>query len=152
MLKIIALSMSVIAASAATAQAPYPSSTAPTDPSAPSSAPVTAAPAPAGAPAQSPSPAAPAGDPSTAAATSSSPVASLVESGFPKYDKDGSGTLSAAEFKQWISDLKAQEMTAEGKAADPAAAKQYAGTALKAADKNKDGKVTKDELTAFLSG
>lgn len=145
MLRVIALSMSVIAASAATAQ--------PVDPSAASSAssaPAASAPAPVADPTQSPSAAAPAAAPSAAASTS--PVASLVESGFPKYDKDGSGALSGAEFKTWIADLKTQELTAEGKAADPAAAKQYASTALKAADKNKDGNVSKDELTAFLSG
>jgi Ca2+-binding EF-hand superfamily protein len=76
----------------------------------------------------------------------------LVESEFSKYDKDGSGTLSPAEFRQWITDLKTQEAANSGKPADAAATKQYAASAWKAADKNQDGVVTKAEFEAFLAG
>jgi hypothetical protein len=146
MLKLVSISIAALAASSAFAQV--------ADPAAPSASPSTAAPSAAQpgaidptAPAQ---PGSTAADPAAGAAAS--PVAAVVDSQFPTYDKDKSGTLSAAEFKQWIADLKAQEMTSEGKPADPAVAKQYAATAWKAADKNKDGTVSKDELTAFLSG
>lgn len=142
MLKFTAISIAALAASAAVAQVP--------DPSASSAAPAQGQPSTAGqaSPAQPASP----GDTAATTGTASSPVAAIVDSGFPTYDKDKSGSLSAPEFKQWIADLKTQEQTSEGKPADAAAANQYAGTAWKAADKNKDGKVSKDELTAFLSG
>lgn len=146
MLKLVAISIAALAASSAFAQVADPSAASPAPSSAPTQQqPATADPA---APAQ---PGTTAG-PSAAPAAASSPVAAVVESGFATYDKDKSGALSGPEFKQWIADLKTQEQTSEGKKADPAAAKQYAATALKAADKNKDGKVTKEELTAFLSG
>jgi hypothetical protein len=146
MLKLVSISIAALAASSAFAQV--------ADPAAPSASPSTAVPSAAqpgaidpAAPAQ---PGSTAADPAAGAAAS--PVAAVVDSQFPTYDKDKSGTLSGPEFKQWIADLKAQEMTSEGKPADPAVAKQYAATAWKAADKNKDGTVSKDELTAFLSG
>jgi hypothetical protein len=145
MLKLVSISIAALAASSAFAQV--------ADPAAPSASPSTAVPSAAqpGAidPAAPTQPGSTAADPAAGAA---SPVAAVVDSQFPTYDKDKSGTLSGPEFKQWIADLKAQEMTSEGKAADPAVAKQYAATAWKAADKNKDGTVSKDELTAFLSG
>jgi hypothetical protein len=148
MLKLVSISIAALAASSAFAQV--------ADPAAPSASPSTAAPSAAqpgaidpAAPAQ---PGSTAADPAASTGAAASPVAAVIDSQFPTYDKDKSGTLSGPEFKQWIADLKAQEMTSEGKPADPAVAKQYAATAWKAADKNKDGKVSKDELTAFLSG
>lgn len=142
MLKLTAMSIAAMAATAAVAQV--------SDPSASSASPAQGQPTTAdqASPAQPASP----GDPAATTSAPSSPVAAVIESGFPTYDKDKSGSLSAPEFKQWIADLKTQEQTSEGKPADAAAANQYAGTAWKAADKNKDGKVSKDELTAFLSG
>jgi hypothetical protein len=148
MLKLVSISIAALAASSAFAQV--------ADPAAPSASPSTAAPSAAqpgavdpAAPAQ---PGSTAADPAASTGAAASPVAAVIDSQFPTYDKDKSGTLSGPEFKQWIADLKAQEMTSEGKPADPAVAKQYAATAWKAADKNKDGTVSKDELTAFLSG
>jgi hypothetical protein len=148
MLKLVSISIAALAASSAFAQV--------VDPAAPSASPSTAAPSAAqpgavdpAAPAQ---PGSTAADPAASTGAGASPVAAVIDSQFPTYDKDKSGTLSGPEFKQWIADLKAQEMTSEGKPADPAVAKQYAATAWKAADKNKDGTVSKDELTAFLSG
>jgi hypothetical protein len=148
MLKLVSISIAALAASSAFAQV--------VDPAASSASPSTAAPSAAqpgavdpAAPAQ---PGSTAADPAASTGAAASPVAAVIDSQFPTYDKDKSGTLSGPEFKQWIADLKAQEMTSEGKPADPAVAKQYAATAWKAADKNKDGTVSKDELTAFLSG
>lgn len=91
-------------------------------------------------------------DTTAAAGNSNAQVLAAVEAGFPKYDADKSGTLSDAEFKQWVSDLKTSEMAAEGKSADASAVKQYASAALKSADKDGDKSVTKDELTSFLGG
>ena len=141
MLKLVSISIAALAASSAFAQVAEPSAGSPTPAPAQQQQPAAADPA---APAQ----------PGAAAATgaASNPVTAVIESGFATYDKDKSGSLSGAEFKQWIADLKTQEMTSEGKKADPVAAKQYAATALKAADKNQDGSVSKAELTAFLSG
>jgi hypothetical protein len=151
MLKLVSISIAALAASSAFAQV--------VDPAAPSASPSPSAGAPAAAQPGALDPATPAqpgtstGDPAASSgAAAASPVAAVIDSQFPTYDKDKSGTLSGPEFKQWIADLKAQEMTSEGKPADPAVAKQYAATAWKAADKNKDGTVSKDELTAFLSG
>jgi hypothetical protein len=148
MLKLVSISIAALAASSAFAQV--------ADPAASSASPSTAAPSAAqpGAvdPAASAQPGSTAADPAASTGAAASPVAAVIDSQFPTYDKDKSGTLSGPEFKQWIADLKAQEMTSEGKPADPAVAKQYAATAWKAADKNKDGTVSKDELTAFLSG
>ncbi|HEX7872273.1 MAG TPA: EF-hand domain-containing protein [Sphingobium sp.] len=137
MLKFTAISIAALAASTAYAQAPQ---------AAPSAAPVdSAAPATAADPAATTAQAAP-------AATANAQVAAVVEAGFPKYDADKDGKLSEAEFKQWISDLKAQEMAAHGKPADPAAVSQYAAAALASADRDKDGVVTKQDLTTFLGG
>lgn len=151
MLKFAALSIAALAASSAYAQAPQ---TAPADPAATGAAPVQAAPAPAPATNASPAPAA-AGTPTAEAAPASATnaqVAAVVEAGFPKYDADKDGKLSEAEFKQWISDLKTQELAATGKPADPSAVAQYASAALAAADRDKDGVVTKQDLTTFLGG
>jgi hypothetical protein len=145
MLKLVSISIAALAASSAFAQV--------VDPAAPSASPSTAAPSAAQPGAVDPAqPGSTAADPAASTGAAASPVAAVIDSQFPTYDKDKSGTLSGPEFKQWIADLKAQEMTSEGKPADPAVAKQYAATAWKAADKNKDGTVSKDELTAFLSG
>lgn len=86
------------------------------------------------------------------ATNSSAQISAVVEAGFPKYDADGSGELSQAEFKQWVSDLKTQEMAASGQALDPAQADQYASRALQVADADGNKAVTRDELTTFLGG
>lgn len=83
---------------------------------------------------------------------SSAQISAVVEAGFPKYDTDGSGELSQAEFKQWVSDLKTQEMAASGQALDAAQADQYASRALRVADADGNKAVTRDELTTFLGG
>lgn len=115
----------------------------------------TAAPAADATAAQQPSAAAPtqsADAASSAASGSAAQVSAVIEAGFPKYDADGSGDLSQAEFKQWISDLKTQEMAASGQALDAAKADQYASNALRVADADGNKAVTRDELTSFLGG
>lgn len=155
MLKFAAFSITALAASTAFAQAPQ---AAPSAAPAPSAAqPTTADPAASAQPsAGQPATAQPAPGATTAqaapASNSNAQVAAVVEAGFPKYDVNKDGKLSEAEFKQWISDLKTQEMAAQGKPADPAAVSQYASAALAVADKDKDGVVTKQDLTTFLGG
>ncbi len=89
---------------------------------------------------------------SAASSNSSAQVSAVVEAGFPKYDADGSGELSEAEFKQWVSDLKTQEMAASGQGLDATQADQYASRALQVADADGNKAVTRDELTTFLGG
>ncbi len=153
MLKFTAISIAALAASTAYAQAPDAATTASPSPAAPvASAPAAAQPATtagAAAPQSSP-PASPTAE--AAPSNANAQVVAVVEAGFPKYDADKDGKLSQTEFKQWISDLKTQEIAAAGKPADPAAVEQYASAALAAADRDKDGVVTKQDLTTFLGG
>lgn len=138
---------------------PSPGTTPPTEqPEAapmPDSAPAptdTTAPAPAEpatdtmAPAQT-APASPA--PSSSAAATPAQIAQIVETEFPTYDGDKSGDLSAAEFGAWMKKLR----TAQDPAVDPESAdvKSWIDQAYGAADADKSGSVTKEELVAFLS-
>lgn len=86
------------------------------------------------------------------ASNNAAQISAVVEASFPKYDADGSGELSEAEFKQWVADLKTQEMAASGQGLDPAQADQYASRALQVADADGNKAVTRDELTTFLGG
>lgn len=88
----------------------------------------------------------------SAASNSSAQIAAVLDAGFPKYDANKDGKLTAAEFKQWVGDLKTQELARSGQPANAAAVNSYAATALKAADKNGDQLVTREEFTAFLGG
>lgn len=88
----------------------------------------------------------------TASPERSAQVAAVIEAGFPKYDADGSGDLSQAEFRQWISDLKTQEMAAQGKTAAATEVTQYAQLAMRSADRDANKIVSRDELVAFLGG
>jgi hypothetical protein len=71
-------------------------------------------------------------------------VAETVAADFPKYDKDGSGELSKAEFSAWISEAKSQS---GGTAPD----KKALGEAFMKADSDKNKTVSAGELTSFLS-
>ncbi|MET0137432.1 MAG: EF-hand domain-containing protein [Sphingobium sp.] len=146
MMKIAALSVLALASTSAFAQQSE-TTNAPAGAAQPNTAQVSPAPA-TGAPASDPA----ATTAQAAPSSTSAQVAAVVEAGFPKYDADKDGKLSEAEFKQWISDLKTQELAATGKPADPAAVSQYASAALAVADKDKDGVVTKQDLTTFLGG
>ena len=129
--------------------APMPDSApAPTDTTAPAPIePATDTMAPAGeAPAQT-APASPA--PSSSAAATPAQIAQIVETEFPTYDGDKSGDLSAAEFGAWMKKLR----TAQDPAVDPESAdvNSWIDQAYGAADADKSGSVTKEELIAFLS-
>lgn len=129
--------------------APMPDSApAPTDTTAPApTEPATDTMAPASeAPAQT-APASPA--PSSSAAATPAQIAQIVETEFPTYDGDKSGDLIAAEFGAWMKKLR----TAQDPAVDPESAdvKSWIDQAYGAADADKSGSVTKEELVAFLS-
>ncbi|ENY81226.1 hypothetical protein [Sphingopyxis sp. MC1] len=98
------------------------------------------------APAQT-APASPA--PSSSAAATPAQIAQIVETEFPTYDGDKSGDLSSAEFGAWMKKLR----TAQDPAVDPESAdvKSWINQAYGAADADKSGSVTKEELVAFLS-
>lgn len=137
---------------------PAPAANAPVqsvDPAAaaPAPAPTQAAPAPSAAPA----PTSPDAAPTTAQAqpaptNSSSAVQTAVNTGFGKYDADGDGNLTEAEFKTWIAALKTDEMKATGQSVNAAEVTAYANAAFASADADKDQKVSKAEVTGFLGG
>ncbi len=113
---------------------------APTEPATDTMAPASEAPA-------QTAPASPA--PSSSAAATPTQIAQIVETEFPTYDGDKSGDLSAAEFGAWMKKLR----TAQDPAVDPESAdvKSWIDQAYGAADADKSGSVTKEELVAFLS-
>ncbi|MGE7207147.1 EF-hand domain-containing protein [Sphingomonas sp. NPDC019816] len=120
-----------------------------TTPAAPQSAPATMAePAQAAAPAADPAAPAQAAPEGQVQATGSQ-IAQVVDTQFPTYDKDGDGQLSKAEFTQWMVALKSQSDPSTK--ADAPATKKWVGTAFAQADTDKSKKVSKDELTGFLS-
>lgn len=123
--------------------APMPDSApAPTDTTAPPAPTDTMAPA-----SEAPAQTAPA--PSSSAAATPAQIAQIVETEFPTYDGDKSGDLSSAEFGAWMKKLR----TAQDPAVDPESAdvKSWIDQAYGAADADKSGSVTKEELVAFLS-
>lgn len=108
--------------------------------------------------AQVPAPAAPATAPGAAAPAAPAPatppnptVVAFVDQQFPTADANKDGTVTAAEFTAWITNLKTAEQQKAGQA-DPAAAKTYADNALAKADSDKDGNLTKTELVKFFGG
>ncbi|WP_246248473.1 EF-hand domain-containing protein [Sphingomonas hominis] len=87
----------------------------------------------------------PASQPSQQGTNEPDQVAAILDSEFPTYDKDKSGSLSKAEFASWMDTLKAK--------ADPSAKpnKAWNDGAFKKADSDKSASVTKTELASFLS-
>jgi hypothetical protein len=63
---------------------------------------------------------------------------------WPRYDVGGKGHLTKTELDQWFKDLRAS-------AGDTAPDAKWLGTAFGQTDTNKDKKVSREELTAFLS-
>ena len=118
----------------APATQPDQSTTAPTDSAAPV-APAAAAPAQDAVASAQPTPAA--------------QVSDVVGKEFAGYDKNGDGTLSAKEFDAWMVALKTASDPAT-KATSPAT-KTWLTQAFAQADKDKNRKVSKAELTGFLS-
>lgn len=89
-------------------------------------------------------PAPPAGTPATA-----TQVAQIVDKEFSTYDADSSAELSEAEFGTWMKKLRsASEPTVDVESAE---VKTWIGQAYGAADADKNGTVSKVELTSFLS-
>ena len=84
-------------------------------------------------------------DPAAQGGNQPDQVAAILDSEFPTYDKDSSGTLNKAEFASWMDTLKSK--------ADPSAKpdKAWNDAAFKKADKDKSASVTKTELASFLS-
>jgi hypothetical protein len=87
----------------------------------------------------------PTSDPATQGTNQPDQVAAILDSEFPTYDKDKSGSLNKAEFASWMDTLKAK--------ADPSAKpdKAWNTAAFKKADTDKSSSVSKTELAAFLS-
>ncbi|MCW4461838.1 hypothetical protein OK349_08955 [Sphingomonas sp. BT-65] len=76
-------------------------------------------------------------------------IAQVVDQGFPTYDKDADGSLKAEEFNSWMVALRsASEPAFQGQSA---ADKEWLTRALAAADADKSGGVSKDELKGFLA-
>ncbi|HYZ47816.1 MAG TPA: hypothetical protein VE567_02870 [Sphingomonas sp.] len=78
-----------------------------------------------------------------------SAVAAVVESDWTKYDADGNGTLSKAEFAAWMAALREQSPAQKAAVKDPAA---WTAAAFAKADKDKSGTLSKGELEGFLKG
>jgi Ca2+-binding EF-hand superfamily protein len=76
-------------------------------------------------------------------------VADVVAKEFPNYDKNGDGVLSATEFDAWMVALKTASDPST-KATAPAT-KTWLTKAFAQADTDKNKKVSKAELTGFLS-
>ena len=128
-----------------------------TEDSQPASAPDAAQPAPTPDAATSPTaePAPPAGETAAAqpapagTAATATQVAQIVEKEFPTYDADSSAELSEVEFGTWMKKLRsASEPTVDVESAE---VKTWIGQAYGAADADKNGTVSKTELTSFLS-
>lgn len=101
------------------------------------------APAPAAEPAPAPAPAAEAA-PAPAPTDAKTAIAEKVKADWPKYDTGSKGHLTKVELGKWLTDLR----VAAGQPAPDAA---WQKTAFTQTDKNKDAKISVDELTAFLT-
>lgn len=76
-------------------------------------------------------------------------IAQIVETEFPKYDKDGKGQLSEKQFGEWMVALRSA--SEPGVTADKPEVKKWVKQAFAQADKDKSKAVSKAELTSFLS-
>lgn len=86
--------------------------------------------------------------PTATPAPAAEQVASAVDQQFATYDKNGDGKLSKAEFGDWMIALKTASDPAT-KAASPAT-KAWVTTAFAQADTDKNGTLSKSEVTGFL--
>ena len=85
----------------------------------------------------------------TGTAATATQVAQIVDKEFPTYDADSSAELSEVEFGTWMKKLRsASEPTVDVESAE---VKTWIGQAYGAADADKNGTVSKTELTSFLS-
>ncbi|GAO38230.1 hypothetical protein SCH01S_10_00400 [Sphingomonas changbaiensis NBRC 104936] len=157
MLKSLMLMSAVAIAAPALAQTAAPASTNTAQPAA-AATPSTAAqqPTTAATPAATATPqAAATAAPTTAAAPAAQPansadaVAAVVSADWSKYDADGDGSLSKAEFGAWMTALRDQNPAQKAAVKD---AEAWTTAAFAMADKDKSGTVNKDELAGFLKG
>ena len=81
--------------------------------------------------------------------TGAAQIAQVVNTEFPSYDKDKSGTLNESEFGAWMIALK--EKSDPSTKPDSPATKAWVDQAFASADKDKNKVLTKSELTGFLS-
>ena len=108
-----------------------------------------AQPTPAPAPETTSPPAAEPAPPTGETAATSTQVAQIIDREFPTYDADSSGELSETEFAGWMKKLRAaNEPTVDVESAE---VQTWISQAWSAADTDKNGAVSKEELTAFLS-
>ncbi|WP_422061148.1 calcium-binding protein [Sphingopyxis sp.] len=87
--------------------------------------------------------------PTSAGAATPAQIAQIVDHEFGTYDADKSNDLNETEFAAWMKKLR----TATDPTIDPESeqVKSWVGQAWAAADGDKSGKVSKVELTGFLS-
>ena len=91
----------------------------------------------------------PAQQAATAPVTGAAQIAQVVNTEFPTYDKDKSGTLNQSEFGAWMVALK--EKSDPSTKPDSLATKAWVAQAFASADKDKSKSLSKAELTGFLS-
>ena len=141
-----------VPAPAAPVDTAQPQTVTPADPMA--TAPANPAAAPNSQAAAQPAPADPVAQPTQQAAaepavTGAAQIAQVVNTEFPTYDKDKSGTLNQSEFGAWMIALK--EKSDPSTKPDSPATKTWVSQAFASADKDKSKSVSKAELTGFLS-
>lgn len=80
---------------------------------------------------------------------SATQIAQIVETEFPTYDGDKDGQITKDEFGKWMVALRSA--SEPGVKAESAEVKTWIGNAFATADADKSTKVSKTELTSFLS-
>ena len=90
-----------------------------------------------------------AAEPVTGPVTGAAQIAQVVNTEFPAYDKDKSGTLNEPEFGAWMIALK--EKSDPSTKPDSPATKAWVDQAFASADKDKNKSLSKAEVTSFLS-
>lgn len=93
--------------------------------------------------------AAPAQDSAQPQQASATQIAQIVETEFPTYDGDKDGQITKDEFGKWMVALRSA--SEPGMNAESAEVKTWVGNAFATADADKSTKVSKVELTSFLS-
>lgn len=76
-------------------------------------------------------------------------IAQIVEAEFPKYDKQQKGELTEAQFSEWMVALRSA--SEPGVTGDKPEVKSWVRQAFASADTDQSKKVSKAELTSFLS-
>lgn len=95
---------------------------------------------------EQPAQSAEAGQPQAATSTQ---IAQIVDAEFPTYDKDSDGEITQPEFASWM--VKLRQASDPSTDAQSAEVQSWIGQAFASADADKSTKVSKTELTTFLS-